>query len=141
MKKSLSILAVAAVAGFSALTATPANAVVGAAFANCTEAAAAGQYNIPATSPDYAPRLDSDHDGVGCEKAGEGTTVAQAPAQSQTQVQAQAPAQVAKKPVGAAPTGVEQKGDNGMGLLALGGLVSTAAVGAAVVRRRIIGQA
>lgn len=139
MKKSLSILAVAAVAGLSALTATPANAVVGTAFANCDEAAAAGQYNIPATSPDYAPRLDSDHDGIGCEKAGAGSSVAQAHAQSQTQVQSQA--QVAKKPVGAAPTGIEQKADNGMGLLAMAGLASAAAAGTVVVRRRIVGQA
>ena len=139
MKKSLSILAVAAVTGLSALTATPASAVVGTAFANCTEAAAAGQYNIPASSPNYAPSLDSDHDGIGCEKAGAGSSVAQAPAQSQTQVQSQA--QVAKKPVGAAPTGVEQTTDNGMGLLALAGLASAAAAGAVVVRRRIVGQA
>jgi len=141
MKKRASILAAAAVIGFSALTATPANAVVGTAYPNCSAAAAAGVYNIPAGSPDYAPDLDSDLDGVGCEKAGvafKGTPVpAKAPVQAQTPVQGQGSAQVAKKPVGAAPTGVAQETDNGVGFLALGGLVAAGATGAVIVRRRM----
>lgn len=133
MKKLTSILALTAVVGLSALTATPASAVVGTAFANCTEAAAAGVFNIPAGSPNYAPNLDSDRDGIGCEKPTSGETVAQAPVQT--------PAQVAKKPVGAAPTGVEQKNDNVVGFLALGGLVAAAATGTVVVRRRMASRA
>lgn len=139
MKKSASILAAAAVIGFSALTATPANAVVGTAYPNCPTAAAAGVYNIPAGSPDYAPNLDSDGDGIGCEKPGvafTGTPVpAKAPVAAQAPVQGQA--QVAKKPIGAAPTGVAQETDNGMGFLALGGLVAAGATGTAIVRRRM----
>jgi Excalibur calcium-binding domain len=37
-------------------------------FANCTQAAKAGMYNIPSTSPYYGPWLDRDHDGIACEK-------------------------------------------------------------------------
>ena len=135
MKKSASILAAAAVIGFSALTASPASAVVGTAYPNCPTAAAAGVYNIPIGSPDYAPDLDSDHDGIGCEKAGVAFTGTPVPAKAP--VQAQAPAQVAKKPVGAAPTGVAQEADNGMGFLALGGLVVAGATGTVIVRRRM----
>ncbi len=132
MRKSTSILAVAAAVGMSALAATPASAVVGTAYANCTEAAAAGAFNIPAGSPGYSTDLDSDRDGIGCERAGAGS---EAPAQA-APAQAAAPAQVAKKPVGAAPTGVAQETDNGMGFLALGGLVAAAATGTVILRRR-----
>lgn len=37
-------------------------------FANCSEAASYGYYNIPEDSPHYSPDLDSDGDGVACEK-------------------------------------------------------------------------
>ncbi|MFB8369816.1 excalibur calcium-binding domain-containing protein [Pseudarthrobacter sp. NPDC055928] len=130
MKKSTSILAVAAVAGLSALTASPASAIVGAAYANCTAAAAAGAFNIPVGDPGYGTHLDSDGDGVGCERAVEGGTAVQAPAQSQVG------AQVARKPVGGAPTGVEQETNNAMSFLALGGLVAAAATTTVLVRRR-----
>ncbi|MFJ5696404.1 excalibur calcium-binding domain-containing protein [Arthrobacter sp. NPDC093125] len=128
-------MAVAAVVGFSALTATPANAIVGAAYANCTEAAAAGAFNIPVGDPGYGTHLDRDNDGIGCEQGGSGGAVVQAP------VQAPAQAQVAQMPVGGAPTGVTQETDNGMGFLALGGLVAAAATGTVIVRRRMAGQA
>jgi Excalibur calcium-binding domain len=131
MRKSTSILAVAAVVGFSALTATPANAIVGAAYANCTQAAAAGAFNIPVGDPGYGPHLDRDNDGIGCEQGASVGSVVQAPAQ----------AQVAQMPVGGAPTGVTQETDNGMGFLALGGLVAAAATGTVIVRRRMAGQA
>lgn len=36
-------------------------------YANCTEAANDGSYNIPRGSPAYAPKLDGDGDGVACE--------------------------------------------------------------------------
>lgn len=129
MRKSTSILAVAAVAGFSALTATPAYAIVGAAYANCTQAAAAGAFNIPVGDPGYGTHLDRDNDGIGCEQ-GDGAV-----AQSQTG------AQIAQKPVGGAPTGAAQATDNGIGFLALGGLVAAAATGTVIVRRRSAVQA
>jgi hypothetical protein len=133
MKKSTSILAVAAVVGLSALTATPASATIG-AYPNCDAAAAAGAFNIPVGAPGYGPNLDRDKDGIACEQGGE--PVAQAPAQPQAPTQGQVTAQVAKKPVGGAPTGIEQETDNGMGFLALGGLVAAAATATVVVRRR-----
>jgi len=135
MRKSTSILAVAAVVGLSALTATPANATVG-AYPNCDVAAAAGAFNIAIGTPGYGAHLDSDSDGIGCERAGAaGGSVTQAPAQSQTR------AQVAQKPVGGAPTGVAQETDNGMNILALGALVAAAATGTVIVRRRMAIQA
>ncbi len=39
----------------------------GTAFANCSEARAAGAAPVYAGEPGYAPRLDRDGDGVGCE--------------------------------------------------------------------------
>lgn len=36
-------------------------------FPNCKAAAAAGQEDIPSSSPYYGPWLDRDSDGVGCE--------------------------------------------------------------------------
>jgi Excalibur calcium-binding domain len=123
MKKSSSVLTVAAVIGLSALSAAPASAVTP-AFPNCPAAAAVGVYNIPVGAPGYGPHLDSDNDGIGCEKAG----VAYAPAQTTQQVR--------RVPVGGANTGVAQE-TNGMGVLALGGgLVLAAAGGTFVVRRR-----
>lgn len=46
------------------LTAGPAQA---ATFANCSQARAAGQTNIPRSSPNYSRNLDRDNDGVACE--------------------------------------------------------------------------
>ncbi|WP_457972346.1 excalibur calcium-binding domain-containing protein [Arthrobacter sp. D1-17] len=138
MKKSVSVFAVAAVVGLSAMTATPANATT-AAFPNCKAAAAAGAYNIPAGAPGYGPHLDRDKDGIACENsaAGGGTTqVAPAPA-----AVAQAPAQVSQVPVGGAETGVAQPVSNGTDFLALGGLAIAAAAGSILVRRRASVQA
>lgn len=36
-------------------------------FDNCSDAAAAGAFNIPSTDPRYGTHLDSDLDGIGCE--------------------------------------------------------------------------
>lgn len=41
--------------------------ISGTAFRNCSEARAAGAAPIMAGDPGYAPRLDRDGDGVGCE--------------------------------------------------------------------------
>lgn len=128
MKKSTAAISLAAVVGLSALTATPANAIVGAAWANCTQAAAHNAFNIPVGDPGYGPHLDSDSDGIGCENAAAGGTIANDP-------------QVSNMPVGGADTGVAQETDNGMGLLALGGLVAAAATGTVIVRRRMTSQA
>jgi hypothetical protein len=38
-----------------------------AAFANCTEARAAGAAPVWRGDPGYGPHLDRDHDGIGCE--------------------------------------------------------------------------
>lgn len=128
-------MAVAAVVGFSALTATPASATTG-AYPNCATAAAAGAFNIAIGTPGYGAHLDSDSDGVGCERSGATSeSVAQAPTQSQTG------AQVAQMPVGGAPTGVAQENNNGMSFLALGGLMAAAATGTVIVRRRMAVQA
>lgn len=40
----------------------------GGAYANCTEARAAGASNIRRGEPGYGPHLDRDGDGVGCER-------------------------------------------------------------------------
>lgn len=138
MKKSVSVFAVAAVVGLSAMTATPANATT-AAFPNCTAAAAAGAYNIPAGAPGYGPHLDRDNDGIACENsaAGGGTTnVAPAPVADN-----QGSAQVAQMPVGGVATGVAQPVNNGTEFLALGGLAVAALAGSMIVRRRASVQA
>lgn len=46
---------------------TPSRSHGGRAFANCSEARAAGAAPVYADDPGYAPRLDRDGDGVGCE--------------------------------------------------------------------------
>jgi hypothetical protein len=46
---------------------TPSRAHGGTAFANCSEARIAGAAPVYAGEPGYAPRLDRDGDGVGCE--------------------------------------------------------------------------
>ena len=46
----------------------PSRAYGGTAFANCSEARAAGAAPVYAGEPGYAPRLDRDGDGVGCER-------------------------------------------------------------------------
>ena len=58
----------AAVAALAVLTTSPAQAHHGAPFKNCTEAYEAGYANIPEGSEHYAPRLDRDGDGIGCDK-------------------------------------------------------------------------
>lgn len=39
------------------------------AYPNCSAAAAAGAFNIPAGAPGYGPHLDSDNDGIACESS------------------------------------------------------------------------
>jgi hypothetical protein len=135
MKKSVTVLAVAAVVGLSAMAATPANATT-LSFRNCDAAEAAGYVNIPAGAPGYAPHLDGDSDGIACERGGAGSgTVQVAPAPAPV-VGNQAPAQVAQMPVGGAATGVAQPVNNGTEFLAIGGLAVAALAGSMIVRRR-----
>ncbi len=46
---------------------SPPRRVAGRSFRNCSEARAAGAAPVMAGDPGYAPRLDRDGDGVGCE--------------------------------------------------------------------------
>lgn len=43
-------------------------------FSTCTEAYAAGYANIPKSSPNYAAKLDRDHDGIACDQPPAGFT-------------------------------------------------------------------
>ncbi|MBG6217026.1 hypothetical protein IWX75_001480 [Arthrobacter sp. CAN_A6] len=133
MKKTSATLTLAAVVGFTLLSASPAMA---APFQNCDQAALVGAYNIPIGSPAYNPNSDRDKDGIACENGDFGlyqdvATTTPAP------VVTQAP-QVAQMPVGGAATGVAQKPADNTAALALGGGLVLAAVagGALVVRRR-----
>jgi hypothetical protein len=131
MKKTTAGLAVAAAAGFVALSATPA-AAVSLPFQNCTEAASVGVYNIPAGTPGYAPRLDRDNDGFGCDAAG-------TPAYDANIVaNLMGTSQVTTMPTGGAATGVEVTTTDNTAALALGGglVLALAAGGTYVVRRR-----
>ncbi|WP_461169843.1 excalibur calcium-binding domain-containing protein [Arthrobacter sp. Z1-15] len=148
MKKRTAGLALAAVTGFSVLSATPAFAdgpgqppqppeppVM--PYANCTEAANEGVYNIPSNHPRYGTHLDQDMDGYGCDDATK--PVAQIPT---TQSGWSTP-QVDRVPSGGANTGIAQEpqGSNA-GVLALGGglVLAAAAGGTFIVRRRTAQQ-
>lgn len=133
MKKKTAVFSLAAVVGFSVLSATPAMATSMGAYENSSAAAAQGVYNIPAGSPGYGTHLDSDLDGVGCENAN--AAPAPAPADS-TQ-------QVTQMPVGGADTGVPAESPSDISALALtGGLVLAAAgTGTYLLRRRTTAQA
>lgn len=143
MKKTTAGLAVAAAAGFVALSATPASAV-SLPFQNCTEAASVGVYNIPFGTPGYAPRLDRDNDGFGCDEAGTPAYDASIVAGLMGTMQpAPVPAppmdnQVTMMPVGGAATGVEVTQTDNTAALALGGglVLALAAGGTYVIRRR-----
>ena len=58
--------------GLSSLCSQPITLVppVGRAFKNCTEARNAGAAPVNRGDPGYAPHLDRDNDGVGCEPTG-----------------------------------------------------------------------
>jgi hypothetical protein len=145
-----------AAVGFSALTVSPAGAAV-LPFPNCDAATAASVHNIPADSPAYAPALDSDADGLGCESdtiAYDAALVAEMVATDQqlenlppgtgiiagpegTDVPA-GTGQVEQVPVGGADTGVAVEATGGNGAAAAAGGLSLAALagGAFLVRRR-----
>jgi Excalibur calcium-binding domain len=54
------VIAGVAIGAAPAATATP--------YPDCKTAAKDGRYNIPSDDPAYQPGLDSDNDGIGCEK-------------------------------------------------------------------------
>src|SRR5687768_8105193 len=113
MNKTTAGLAVAAAAGLVTLSAAPASAV-SLPFQNCSEAASVGVYNIPFGTPGYAPRLDADNDGFGCDAAGTPPYDASIVASLQGN-------QVTMTPTGGAATGVEVTQTDNTAALALGG--------------------
>ncbi|WP_246657653.1 excalibur calcium-binding domain-containing protein [Arthrobacter yangruifuii] len=151
MKKTTAGLTLTAVTGFGLLTVSPAfaaePAAVSAAYANCSEAAAAGAYNIPSTDPGYGSWLDRDGDGIGCDDPSRPMPQPQGHMDSNgtwtpTPVD-QMPAQVGRMPNGGANTGIAQEpeGSNAGALALGGGLVLVAAAGGTfVIRRRLAGQ-
>lgn len=141
MKKITAGFALAAAIGISAVSATPAMALTPTGqFENCSEAAANGVYNIPASDPRYGAHLDSDLDGVGCEDAdaaapGVPVTVP-APTPQVAQVPVAAP-QIVQVPVGAPATGaVQQTGDSTSFLVAGGALFVAAGASVALAKRK-----
>ncbi|MHA7263518.1 excalibur calcium-binding domain-containing protein [Arthrobacter sp. TMN-37] len=141
MKKSTAILAVAAAAGFTALSASPASAAVTLPFANCEAAAAVGVYNIPAGTPGYQPKLDADSDGFGCDAAGTpayDAGIVERIIRENNQPAPVTQPQVPTMPVGGVGTGVAQEpaGDNTGALVLGGGLVLAVAAGGTYVVRR-----
>ncbi|HSP36704.1 MAG TPA: excalibur calcium-binding domain-containing protein [Frankiaceae bacterium] len=72
MKRLLSLSAAAASVGVGlVVVASPASAAY---YANCTQARAAGQTDIPRSSSSYRAALDRDGDGIACESGGESST-------------------------------------------------------------------
>lgn len=147
MKKSTASITLGAVAGLTLLSASPALAAP-IVFENCTQAAAAGVYNIPAGSPGYGIHLDRDRDGVGCENGSvaynpdlvpDDNTPVPTPSPSPTVVpETPTGPQVVQMPTGGAETGIAQKPADNSAALALGAGFVLAAVagGTFVVRRR-----
>jgi hypothetical protein len=88
------------------------------AYPNCSAAASAGAYNIPAGAPGYGPHLDRDGDGIACENSGgSGPAPVEQPAQPAQPVQPVQPAPSvyysncsAARAAGAAPVYVGEPG-------------------------------
>ncbi|WP_049829482.1 excalibur calcium-binding domain-containing protein [Arthrobacter sp. RIT-PI-e] len=145
MKKSTASITLGAVAGLTLLSASPALAAP-IVFQNCTQAANAGVYNIPAGFPGYGTHLDRDLDGIGCENGNFAYNPDLVPDDSApvpTPAPTVAPGtpvgpQVVQMPMGGAETGIAQKPADNTAALALGaGLVLAATAGGTfVVRRR-----
>ncbi|WP_082157538.1 excalibur calcium-binding domain-containing protein [Kocuria sp. SM24M-10] len=72
-------------------------------FANCSEAAAAGRYNITTRDPGYNADLDRDGDGVACENAAGAPAPAAPKPAAPVPVAPQPVAPVAPKPVAPQP--------------------------------------
>lgn len=157
MNKRIAGLSLAAAAGFTVLSAAPALASGGPGdpkppppmpYANCSEAAAEGVYNIPTGHPRYGSHLDEDMDGIGCEDSSK-PMAAWAPAPAADGGHsgggwmmdgsgAWTHQQVGQVPTGGAGTGItEEPLQAGAGVIALGGgLVLAAAAGGTYAVRR-----
>lgn len=134
MKKRTAGLALAAVTGLSALSATPAVAMT-TPYATCGEAEADGVYNIPAGDPRYAPNLDRDGDGIACENPE--STPSDPPSPEPTQPPTPTDTGM-PTPKGGVDAGVATEKGTDLGSVALAGGLMLAAAGAGtfVVRRR-----
>jgi hypothetical protein len=69
MVRTLGLLAAAGLSAIAIGAAAPAIAapLLQAPYANCTEARANGDSDIPSSSDKYQSKLDRDGDGIGCE--------------------------------------------------------------------------
>lgn len=139
MKKRTAGLALAAVTGLSALSATPAFAMT-TPYATCGEAEADGVYNIPAGDPRYAPNLDRDGDGIACDGPG-GTPSKPVPTTEPTPSPSPSPSPTntgMPMPKGGVDAGVATEKGTDLGSVALAGgfLLAAAGAGTYVVRRR-----
>ncbi|MCC3266293.1 excalibur calcium-binding domain-containing protein [Arthrobacter gengyunqii] len=135
MKKRTAGLALAAVTGLSALTATPAFAM-STPYPNCDAAAADGLYNIPAGDPRYAPNLDRDNDGLACDGPG-GTPSKPVPETQPTQPPTPTDTGM-PMPEGGVDAGVATEKGTDFGSVALAGgfILAAAGAGTYVIRRR-----
>lgn len=135
MKKRTAGLALAAVTGLSALSATPAFGMT-TPYPNCAAAEADGLYNIPAGDPRYAAYLDRDGDGLACD--GPGATPSK-PVPTTQPTQPPAPTSTGMPmPKGGVDAGVATEKGTDFGSVALAGGLMLAAAGAGtfVIRRR-----
>lgn len=141
MKKRTAGLALAAVTGFSVLSATPAFAVA-TPYPNCDAAAADGVYNIPQGDPRYAPGLDRDKDGIACEnpESDPSPTPTPSPTTPTTPPAPPTPTpQMTEVPRGGVDAGVatdSRESDTGSLALAGGFVLVAAGIGTYTVRRR-----
>ncbi|MET4060665.1 hypothetical protein ABIB35_002216 [Arthrobacter sp. UYP6] len=137
MKKRTAGLALAAVTGFSILSATPAFAMT-TPYPNCDAAAADGVYNIPAGDPRYAPALDRDKDGIACENPDSPPSDPPTSEPSGTSVPTMPTDQMSGVPKGGVDAGVATEKGMDFGPVALGGglLLAAAGAGTYVIRRR-----
>ena len=135
MKKRTAGLALAAVTGLSALSATPAVAM-STPYPNCDAAAADGLYNIPVDDPRYATYLDRDGDGLACDGPG-GTPSKPVPSPEPTQPPTPTDTGM-PTPKGGVDAGVATEKGTDFGSVALAGGLMLAAAGAGtyVIRRR-----
>lgn len=145
MKKTAAGFALAAVLGFSVVSAAPAMALTPTgAYENCDEAAANGASHIPASDPRYGTHLDRDGDGVGCDAgaapvaANPVAPVAPGVVDTTAPVEGAVPApQIVQVPVGAPATGISQESNtDSLGSLLAAGGVLVAVAGASVAARR-----
>lgn len=139
MKKQTAGLALAAVTGFTALTATPAFAMT-TPYPNCDAAAADGLYNIPQGDPRYAPGLDRDNDGLACDGPGATPSIPlPTPTVPPTTPDPTSTPQMTHTPKGGVDAGVAVKDnspDTGAFVLGGGLLLVAAGAGTYMVRRR-----